>query len=88
MKIPKTILVFQTAFLGDVILTLPMIQVLRKNYPGAVIDIVTTPVASELLAHHPAISNVIQYDKRKNQKGIAGILLDLDISGDLLFCKT
>ncbi|MDP1677156.1 MAG: lipopolysaccharide heptosyltransferase II [Bacteroidota bacterium] len=74
MKTPKRILVFQTAFLGDVILTLPMIQMLYKKFPDASIDVVTTPIASELLANHPAISTVIPYDKRKSQKGIAGIL--------------
>jgi len=74
MKTPNRILVFQTAFLGDVILMLPMIQVLHKRFPLASIDVVTTPIASELLAHHPAISNVIRYDKRKTQKGISGML--------------
>lgn len=74
MKKPDRILVFQTAFLGDVILTLPMIQVLHKKYPKAMIDIVTTPIASELLENHPAISSVIRYDKRKSQKGIGGVL--------------
>ncbi len=74
MKIPKRILVFQTAFLGDVILTLPMIQLLHIKFPDALLDVVTTPIASELLANHPSISTVISYDKRKSQKGIAGIL--------------
>jgi len=74
MKNPERILVFQTAFLGDVILTLPMIQLLHKNFPTAKIDVVTTPIASELLLNHPAIASIIKYDKRKSQKGIAGIL--------------
>lgn len=73
VKNPDTILVFQTAFLGDVILTLPMIQLLKKNFPLAEIDVVTTPAASSLLANHPAITRIIPYDKRKTQKGITGI---------------
>lgn len=68
----KRILVFQTAFLGDVILTLPMVQTLKRNFPAAQIDIVTTPQAASLL-RHPAISNIIVYDKRKSQKGLNGI---------------
>ncbi len=74
MKSPDSVLVFQTAFLGDVVLTLPMIQILRKNFPLAELDVVTTPRAAELLAHHPAISAIITYDKRQSQKGIMGIL--------------
>jgi len=71
---PKRILVFQTAFLGDVILTLPMVQVLHEHYPEAVIDVVTTPKAAEFLSNHPAIGDIIKYDKRKTQKGFRGIL--------------
>ncbi|MEW5798587.1 MAG: lipopolysaccharide heptosyltransferase II [Bacteroidota bacterium] len=73
MKEPKNILVVQTAFLGDVILTLPMIQILKKNFPLAEIDVVTTPVAAALIANHPSISRIIPYDKRKTQKGMKGI---------------
>ena len=35
----NNILVVQTAFLGDVILTLPLIQELKKMYPAAHIDV-------------------------------------------------
>jgi len=74
MKEPRNILVFQTAFLGDVILTLPMLQVLKKHFPFSEIDVVTTPKAAELLKNHPAISNVLLYDKRGAQRGLRGIL--------------
>ncbi len=67
------ILVIQTAFLGDVILTLPMIRKLKENYPGSAIDVVTTPKAGSLLTGHPDIANVIAYDKRGAEKGIKGI---------------
>lgn len=74
MKEPKKILVFQTAFLGDVVLTLPMIQILNKEFPFAEIDVVTTPRAADLLENHPAITNIFPYDKRGNQRGLSGIL--------------
>jgi heptosyltransferase-2 len=71
---PKRILVFQTAFLGDVILTLPMVQLLHERYPQAVIDMVTTPAGAQFLANHPAVHEIIKYDKRKTQKGLRGLL--------------
>ena len=71
---PKRILIFQTAFLGDVILTLPMIQVLHQRFPQATIDVVTTPAASQFLSNHPAVNRVIPYDKRKTQRGLKGIV--------------
>jgi len=68
------ILVIQTAFIGDVILTLPLMQVLKKKYPAAGIDIVAVPRAAEIFANHPAVSRIIVYDKRGSEKGIGGFL--------------
>jgi len=70
---PK-ILVIQTAFIGDVILTLPLVQVLKRSFPESEIDIVATPQAAGLFANHPAIHRVIPYDKRGIEKGVRGFL--------------
>jgi len=66
------ILVIQTAFIGDAILTLPLIQVLKLNYPQSSIDVIVVPRTEEIFANHPAISNIIQYDKRVRDKGLKG----------------
>ena len=67
------ILVIQTAFIGDAILTLPLIQALKIHYPKSSIDVVVAPRTAEIFVHHPAISNIIQYDKRGRDKGIKGL---------------
>ena len=64
-----TSLVVQTSFLGDVVLTTPLIAELAKR--GAV-DVVTTPEGSTILRNNPDIRNVIVYDRRDADKGIAG----------------
>jgi heptosyltransferase-2 len=64
-----TSLVVQTSFLGDIILTTPLIAELAKR--GAV-DVVTTPEGAGILRNHPAIRNLIVYDRRDADKGIAG----------------
>ncbi|MGD1045943.1 MAG: lipopolysaccharide heptosyltransferase II [Bacteroidota bacterium] len=64
------ILVIQTAFIGDAILTLPLIQVLKQNYPQSLIDVIVVPRTAEIFANHPAISKIIQYDKRGSDKGL------------------
>ena len=74
MPDPKKILVFHTAFLGDVILNLPMVQILKREYPNAEIDVAAIPNAAQVLQNHPAIHRVIEYDKRGSQKGIAGMV--------------
>ncbi len=67
-----SILIIQTAFIGDAILTLPLIQVLKKNYPRSSIDVVVIPRTIEIFTNHPAISSIIPYDKRGSDKGLIG----------------
>jgi heptosyltransferase-2 len=64
-------LIVQTSFLGDVVLTTPLIQ--RAALAGAV-DIVCIPASSPLLAGNPAIGEVIVYDKRGADRGFSGFL--------------
>jgi len=67
------ILVIQTAFIGDAILTLPLLQSLKLYYPESFIDVIVIPRTAEIFAHHPAITKIIQYDKRGNDKGLIGL---------------
>src|SRR5262245_25031099 len=66
-----TSLVVQTSFLGDMVLTTPLLAYLAQR--GSV-DVVCTPAASGLLANHPAVRDVIVYDKRGVDRGLRGFL--------------
>ncbi|CUT00157.1 glycosyltransferase family 9 protein [Candidatus Kryptobacter tengchongensis] len=55
----RRILVIQTAFIGDVVLSLPLVQVLRKNFPTAKIDFMLIPRTAELLRNHPDVDELI-----------------------------
>jgi heptosyltransferase-2 len=66
-----TSLVIQTAFLGDAVLTTPLIAELAKGGP---VDVVTTPAAAAVLANNPAIRALIPYDKNGADAGIGGFL--------------
>ena len=61
-------LVVQTSFLGDVVLTTPLLVELASRGP---VDVVVTPAAAPLIATHPAVRAVIAYDKAHS--GIAGL---------------
>lgn len=74
---PDKILIIQTAFPGDVVLTLPMVQVIRKEIPSAQIDVIVTPQSATLLTNHYAISNIITYDKKGDEAGIKGFFSKL-----------
>lgn len=64
-------LVIQTSFLGDTILTTPLLEQLAHRGP---VDVVTTPAAARVLEGHPAARSVIVYDKRGAQAGLLGML--------------
>jgi heptosyltransferase II len=64
-------LVVQTSFIGDTILTTPLLTQLANRGP---VDVVTTPASSSLLANHPAVRAVIAYDKRGADAGLLGFL--------------
>jgi len=64
---PK-ILIIQTAYLGDVILTLPVVQNIKKQLPGAEIDFMCIPQTEEALKNNPHINKLVVYDKRGKGK--------------------
>ena len=63
-------LAIQTSFLGDVVLTTPLISHLAQSGP---VDVITTPAAAGLLAGNPAIRRVVPYDKRGEDSGVGGL---------------
>ncbi len=74
MSATRRFLVFHTAFIGDLVLTLPVMQSLRASYPDAWIGITAIPAAAALLQGHPAVDEVIVYDKRGVDAGLRGFL--------------
>lgn len=73
MSEARNIIIVQTAFLGDVILTLPLAQVLKRKFPSSRISFVVVPAAAELLGNHPAIDDPVVYDKRGRDRGLSGL---------------
>ncbi len=74
----KRILIIQTAFLGDLVLTLPVIQIIKEKLPDAEVDVLVIPSTAELLNHNSLIRKVIIYDKK-----ISGIGKLLKIANEL-----
>ncbi len=70
----EKILVIQTAFIGDAILTLPMLQKLKEMYPESELDVVANPVTSEIFSSAPVVNNVLVLDKRGEHKSIFSLI--------------
>lgn len=66
------ILIIHTAFIGDIVLSTPLIKKLRDTYPKAEITYLTTPVGASILRNNPHLNHIIEYDKRGEHKGIKG----------------
>lgn len=69
MKEYKKILVVQTAFPGDIVLTTPLFKGLKKIFPESVLTVVTTPQGCELLKDIKEIDSLIPYDKKGRDRG-------------------
>lgn len=66
------VVVIQTAFLGDVVLSTGLLAHLAERFGP--VDVVTTRAAAPLLETHPAVRRVLVYDKRGADRGIGGLL--------------
>ena len=51
--------------LGDVVHTIPVLPKLRVRFPTAQIDWLITPENAGLVRHHPDLSSVVLFDRKK-----------------------
>lgn len=64
------ILLVQTSFLGDVILSTPVILSIKKIYPGAEFWMITTRLSSSLIIRDPLLAGVLNDDKQGKNDNI------------------
>ncbi len=67
------VLVVQTSFLGDTVLTLPLLAEIKRRFPDSKLSLLCTPLGQELLSDHPAIDETIVDDKRNADCGWVGL---------------
>ncbi|MBI2095485.1 MAG: glycosyltransferase family 9 protein [Candidatus Omnitrophica bacterium] len=70
----QKILVVTLSNLGDVVLTLPVFQSLRRAFPGARLHVVVGPAGAEVFTQDPRIDRVVVYDKKGGWSGKLGLL--------------
>ncbi|MBU0502794.1 MAG: lipopolysaccharide heptosyltransferase II [Candidatus Omnitrophota bacterium] len=73
----KKILFITLSNIGDVIMTLPVFDYLKSNFPKALITIVTGPRPSEIFQDNPNVFRVIVYEKSPGLKEKIALFKDL-----------
>jgi lipopolysaccharide heptosyltransferase I len=77
---PQKILVIRLRGIGDVVLTTPVLENLRRAFPRARIDYLTEPPSAPLLQIHPAITtvHVLEHKRWRKLPGLAALRANLD----------
>ncbi|MFN8699496.1 MAG: glycosyltransferase family 9 protein [Flavobacteriales bacterium] len=74
---PKSFLLIQTAFIGDVILATSVLERLRRVHPDASIDMVVRKGNEGLLKGHPFLRNVYVWDKARKYAGLRRVIREV-----------
>jgi heptosyltransferase-3 len=77
MKEFRRILVVRTDRIGDVILTLPMLELLRKQFPHAHIAMLIRHYTKDLLNENPYLDDVLLYDDENGELPFLAVAAEL-----------
>ena len=69
----EKVLVLQTSFLGDTLLSLPLLAEIKRRFPQTRLSLLCSPAGRELLQDHPGIDEIIVDDKKGSDRGWLGI---------------
>ncbi|MDO8446305.1 MAG: lipopolysaccharide heptosyltransferase II [Deltaproteobacteria bacterium] len=67
-------LIIRLGSMGDVVLTTPVIKVLKDRYPDAELDFLVKKEYSNLLAANPNIRKIIPFNSKGEHRGVRGLL--------------
>ena len=86
------ILIIQTAKIGDLVCTTPLISAIKQQCPQSELHLLVNPVAEPVIRHNPHVNRIISHSSAE-MKGFAGKmeLLNLMMSGKydaVVICNT
>lgn len=67
----RNVLVIQTGFVGDMVLTTPLLRALRRGMAGASITLLHSPRAAGVVRLSPRVDRLVSFDKRGSESGWA-----------------
>lgn len=79
------ILFIQTAFLGDAILSVPIVDSLKNKYKKINITVLTTPQNKEVFTLNSSIDDIILYDKHGTENDVFSMIKKIKLLKSLNF---
>ncbi|HTY10906.1 MAG TPA: glycosyltransferase family 9 protein [Bacteroidota bacterium] len=73
----KNILLVRIDRIGDVILSLPMLPLLKRRYPNAAISVLIRPYTRELVERHSCVDEVLMYEHEDNLRSLWSVLREI-----------
>ncbi len=73
VPMPRHVLVVRTDHLGDMLLTLPVVSVLKGAYPDCRVTVLASAVNAEAARHHPEVDAVIIDPLEAKGSGLRGV---------------
>ncbi len=73
----KNILLVRIDRIGDVILSLPMLPLLRRRYPNASISVLMRQYTRELVDQNPCVDEVLIYEREDSVRSLWAILKEI-----------
>jgi heptosyltransferase-2 len=71
-KPPRKVVVVQTAFIGDVVFTSPLVHAIKTTYPETSLALLVRPSSAEVARCIPGVDQVLTFDKRGEESGPLG----------------
>lgn len=65
---PRKILIIRLSSIGDIVLSTPLIRVLRNKFPNSQIDFIIKREFAELLKYNPNLTNLIEFNSENGFK--------------------
>lgn len=70
----RRIVIRAANWVGDAVMSTPLIRAVRRNFPRAEVTVLAKPWVAPLFLHHPDVDRVMIYDAKGRHRGLAGIL--------------
>lgn len=74
---PENLLIVRTDRIGDVVLTLPLAEIIKKRFPGCKISFLVREYTKNLLNDHPYIDDVLILQEQDNKPAIKNNMISL-----------